>query len=54
MSRQRVAKQQQDREPVVDLDAIQDKPVRPQSDFDGWCAEQDQQWGEQTRRGVFR
>lgn len=54
MSRRRATKQQQTTDVVIDLDAVQDLPVRPQSDFDGWCAEQDRQWGEQTRRGVFR
>lgn len=29
---------------AVDLDAIQDKPRRPQRDFDSWCDDQDRQW----------
>lgn len=30
----------------LDLDEVQDRP-RPQSDWDGWCDQQDGQWAAQ-------
>ncbi|MGH7743278.1 MAG: hypothetical protein ACREQ5_00450 [Candidatus Dormibacteria bacterium] len=33
---------------TVDLDALQDRPPRPQGSFDDWCADQDRVWSGAT------